>query len=181
MTVRKARIVRYSTVIALYASVVAALVTASGCASVPTDAVVAQELVVKNIEVARKNQLALIDSYTEDQREYAKFRYEKVGLDKVVRDRLGARASMPPDEVMQVALEYSTDLRSEYDTIDAKARSLRAMTNEDFDQLVGLAKMNVDLLSAMNRQAKAVSGLLGSRQKELDAITSKFSDALKAR
>lgn len=172
-------VVRPSVVVIGYVGMFIALLITGGCASVPAEALAAQELVVKNIEVARQNQLELIDNYANDQRDHMKYRFENVALGKVVREHLGDRTSMPPDEVMKVALGYSSDLELEFGKIDDKARSLRALTNEDFDQLAGLARMNVELLNALSKQQKAVSALLGSHQKDLDAIKAQFTDALK--
>lgn len=149
-----------------------------GCATVPSEAVAAQQLVIKNIEVARQNQLLLIDSYAEDRKDAKERELQDVALGQVLRDRLAGRAAMPPDEVLKFAKDYAADLNSEVQKIEGQARKLREKTNSDFDHLLQLAQINADYTSAMKERSDIVARLLGRYQKRLDEVQSEFVNAV---
>jgi hypothetical protein len=149
-----------------------------GCATVPPEAVTAQQLVIRNIEVARRNQLLLIDSYAADQKGSVRHQLETNALDEVLAKPLNGRAAMPAAEVRLLAIDYAADLQAELGKIDTRTAALRQRTDTDFNQLVQLAEVNALYANALKERSDLINKWMGGYQKELNRIENKFLEVL---
>jgi len=150
----------------------------SGCTTIPPEAVVSHRLLAKNIEVARQNQLLLIDQYAEDQKENKRVYYREIALPDALNDKASKDGTLPATDVAQMVTEYTNDLQSDLDSIEAKARKLREETNKGFDALSQLVSINEGYIETLKVRSDLVSTLLGKYRQRLDGLNQEFIDAL---
>jgi hypothetical protein len=151
---------------------------ATGCATVPPEAVVSQKLIISGIEVARRNQLELIDAYADDQKTQKRLQLEHVALPAVLQETADADGTLQVAVTQKLVAEYAADLQKQLDAIEAKAKSMREQTNRGFDELAQLASLNREYIEALKTRSDVVARLLGRYQNKVDRLQQKFSEAL---
>lgn len=144
----------------------------SACVSMPEQAVISQELVLKGIESAEKNQITLINAYADDQIEHVKKIMSTVVLDQVLRKQLNGRQTLPADEVKQLILEYADDLNKQISKIENQRRELLSVANENYAELISLSKSNLNLTRSLSKVTQEQEQLLGNYQQKLQNIES---------
>ena len=136
-------------------SAVAALLTA--CASVPPEAVTAQEKISAGIEAARKNQIMLIDRFADEAKISLRLKY-KDAIPAVLQKKLAGRASFTPTEVQSLLSEYGTDLEGDLKKVDDQRARLVRETDRFFNDLGSLSSLNQQVLAStvqLNKTYKA--------------------------
>lgn len=144
----------------------------SACVSMPEQAVISQELVLKGIESAEKNQITLINAYADDQSEHVKKIMSTVVLDQVLKKQLNGRQTLPADEVKQLILEYADDLNKQISKIENQRRELLSVANENYAELISLSKSNLNLTRSLSKVTQEQEQLLGNYQQKLQNVES---------
>jgi hypothetical protein len=157
----------------------AILAALAGCASVPPEALVAQELVMKNIEVARQNQLSLVEAYTGDLKREKRAQYENVALPEILRKRAQQNGTLSIAEIEKLVAAYSKDLNQDLDAIDARGKALREQVNTGFDQLAQLAELSRNYLAALKTRSDMTAQLLGKYQSQIEQLQTQFTEVLR--
>lgn len=142
----------------------------SGCVSVPEQAVVSQEMVLKGIEIAQKNQVALINAYADDQVDIVKKSMSTSVLDSVLKKQLKDRHSLPADEVKKLILEYANDLIGRINRIEVQRRELLIESNEGYGELLSLSKSNLNLIRSLSKATEQQEKFLGSYNQKLQNV-----------
>lgn len=139
----------------------------SGCVSVPEQAVISQEMVLKGIESAEKNQITLINAYADDQIDHAKKIMSTVVLDAVLKKQMKDRQSLPVSEVKQLILEYADDLMKQISKIETQRRELLNVASEGYGELISLSKSNLNLTRSLSKATEQQEKFLGTYNQKL--------------
>jgi hypothetical protein len=139
------------------------------CVSVPEQAIVSQELVLKGLEIAERNQIALINDYADEQIDLVKKFMPTLIMDQVLKKKLNGRSALPADEVKQLIIEYAEDLNNKISKIETKRRELLKVANENYGELINLTKSNLSLTRSLGKTGE-------EQQKLLDNYMQKFQD-----
>jgi hypothetical protein len=138
--------------------------------SVPEQAVVSHELVLKGIESAEKNQVTLINAYADDQIEHVKKIMSTVVLDQVLKKQLKDRQTLPADEIKRLILEYAEDLNKQISKIETQRRDLLNVANEGYGELISLSKSNLNLTRSLSKATEEQEQLLGNYKQKLQNV-----------
>lgn len=151
----------------------------SGCVSVPEQAVTSQEMVLKGIEIAQKNQVALINAYADDQIDIVKKNMSTGVLDSVLKKQLKDRQALPANEVKQLILEYANDLIGKISIIEAQRRDLLMDANEGYGELLSLSKSNLNLIRSLSKATEEREKFLGSYNQKLQNVEGTLKNFIK--
>lgn len=149
----------------------------SGCVTVPEQAVISQEMVLKGIESAEKNQLTLINAYADDQIDHVKKIMSTVVLDSVLKKQLKNRQTLPADEVKQLIIQYAEDLNKQISKIETQRRELLKVANDSYGELISLSRSNLNLTRSLSKATEQQEQFLGSYNQKLqnaEGILNKF-------
>lgn len=139
-----------------------------GCASLPPESITAQEKIAEGIETARRNQILLIENFSESEKIRVRHHLEDT-ITGALRKKYGERTSYTPTELRAMMVEYSGDLRAEEKKTDEKKLRLLANTKDFFDDLVSMTRLNLDLLRQtvdFNKTYKAVFDQIKEKSKD---------------
>lgn len=140
------------------------------CVSVPEQAVISQELVLKGIESAEKNQITLINAYADDQIEHVKKIMSTVVLDQVLKKQMKDRQTLPADEIKRLILEYAEDLNKQISKIETQRRDLLNIANEGYGELISLSKSNLNLTRSLSKATEEQEQLLSNYKQKLQNV-----------
>ncbi|MDC8829385.1 hypothetical protein [Alteromonas gilva] len=152
------------------------LLLASGCVSIPPQAVTSQALIVSGLESAKNNQLKIINAYADDQIVRVENLMKNVVIDDVIASELKGRKALPADEVRVLLVEYAEDLRSEISKIEASRQTLLKETEASYGQLIDLAKANYDFLKTAHDAATIQNDLIDKYKEKLKEVEKKVED-----
>jgi hypothetical protein len=142
----------------------------AACVSVPEQAVVSQELVLKGLESAQKNQVTLINAYADDQIANTKKVMSGIVIDKVLKKQLNGRTSLPEEEVKQLMLEYAQDLTEQIAKIETQRRDLLKVASENYGELISLTQSNLNLTRSLVKSSDQQNQLLENYQQKLKDV-----------
>jgi hypothetical protein len=142
----------------------------AACVSVPEQAVVSQELVLKGLESAQKNQVTLINAYADDQIANTKKVMSGIVVDKVLKKQLNGRTSLPAEEVKQLMLEYAQDLTEQIAKIETQRRDLLKVASENYGELISLTQSNLNLTRSLVKSSDQQNQLLENYQQKLKDV-----------
>lgn len=148
----------------------ATILLLSACVSVPEQAVMSQELVLKGIESAEKNQISLINAYADDQIDNVKKLMSTVVIDKVLKKQLKGRQTLSADEAKQLILEYADDLNKQITKIESQRRELLKVATEGYGELISLSKSNLSLTRSLSKVTQEQEQFLGDYKQKLQNV-----------
>lgn len=148
------------------------------CASIPPQTVTSQELVLKGLQTAKNNQLALIEAYAADQISRKEELMRTAVIDKVIEEQLNGRNALPPGEVKIMILEYEKDINTERNKVSIKKEELKQVSLKNFNELENLVQLNLDYMKSLQKATAWQKNLIDKYDEELDLIKEKFKGLL---
>ena len=142
----------------------------SGCVSVPEQAVTSQEMVIKGLEIAQKNQVTLINAYADDQVDVVKRTMSGSVLDTVLKKQLKDRQAFPADEVKKLIIDYANDLMAKVSKVETQRRELLIDANDGYGELLSLSKSNLNLIRSLSKATEDREKFLGSYNQKLQNV-----------